>query len=234
MRKRFIVGLAVVVGLYFLGSVRENVRQPLSSQPSAPNRISQREANPGAAPQPANKEPIAPTIVQPPTQRSITPSASAPMKQSFIRGKAVALRDGPGKSFEILDRYDGGREVDVLGMKGDWAQIRDRLTQREGWIFASLLSDARPEIPKQSAAPEPKAKPVPRGVPDIPDTAIIQRLIAASAANYPGSCPCPESYDQGGRRCGKRSAWSKGGGYAPLCYASDITPSMITAFRKRQ
>lgn len=196
--------------------------------------MSQQETNPGAASLPANKEPIAPAIVQPPTQRSITPSALAPIKRSYIRGKAVALRDGPGKSFEILDRYDGGREVDVLGTKGDWAQIRDRLTQREGWIFASLLSDTQPESPRQSAAPEPKAKPAPGGVPAIPDTAIIQRLIAASAANYPGSCPCPESYDRGGRRCGKRSAWAKGGGYAPLCYASDITPAMIAASRKRQ
>ena len=30
-----------------------------------------------------------------------------------------------------------------------------------------------------------------------------------------------------GRRCGGNSAWSKGGGYSPLCYPSDVTQRMI-------
>ena len=46
--------------------------------------------------------------------------------------------------------------------------------------------------------------------------------IAESIANYPGSCPCPYSRASNGSKCGKRSAWSKPGGYEPLCYESDI------------
>ena len=30
-----------------------------------------------------------------------------------------------------------------------------------------------------------------------------------------------------GSACGGRSAWSRQGGYAPLCYENDVTPAMI-------
>lgn len=233
MRKRFFVGFAVLAGLYLLGSPGKEARQS-SSPPHIAFRPIQTETNAAAEPLPVNLEPAAPAIVHLP--ENLTPmwqSAAAQPKRAFIRGKAVALRNGPAKNFQILDRFDAGREVDVLGTDGEWAQVRDGLTQREGWVFASLLSDVRPERPQQDAEPAPKQKPAARAVPDIPESLVIQRLIAASIANYPGSCACPENYDRAGRRCGKRSAWAKGGGYAPLCYASDITPAMISAFRER-
>ncbi|HEX8655530.1 MAG TPA: hypothetical protein VF693_09950 [Allosphingosinicella sp.] len=65
------------------------------------------------------------------------------------------------------------------------------------------------------------------------DAQIRQRLIRQSIASYPGSCPCPYSVDRAGRRCGGRSAYSRPGGYAPLCYPSDITPAMIREARGR-
>ncbi|HEX8365272.1 MAG TPA: hypothetical protein VF603_08320 [Allosphingosinicella sp.] len=65
------------------------------------------------------------------------------------------------------------------------------------------------------------------------DAQIRQRLIRQSIAAYPGSCPCPYSVDRAGRRCGARSAYSRPGGYAPLCYPSDITPAMIRSARDR-
>ena len=48
-------------------------------------------------------------------------------------------------------------------------------------------------------------------------------MISESIANYPGKCPCPYSMMNNGNECGKRSAYSKPGGYKPLCYVSDIT-----------
>jgi len=36
-----------------------------------------------------------------------------------------------------------------------------------------------------------------------------------------------------GRRCGKRSAYSKPGGHAPLCYPKDISDAMLRRFRGR-
>ena len=49
-----------------------------------------------------------------------------------------------------------------------------------------------------------------------------EQLINESIAKYPGQCPCPYSIMTNGYRCGKRSAYSKPGGYEPLCYESDI------------
>jgi hypothetical protein len=65
------------------------------------------------------------------------------------------------------------------------------------------------------------------------DAQIRQRLIRQSIAAYGGSCACPYNVDRGGRRCGGRSAWSRPGGAAPLCYARDVTPAMIRASRGR-
>jgi hypothetical protein len=65
------------------------------------------------------------------------------------------------------------------------------------------------------------------------DAQIRQRLIRQSIAAYSGSCPCPYSSDRAGRRCGARSAYSRPGGAAPLCYPSDVTPAMLRAARGR-
>lgn len=69
---------------------------------------------------------------------------------------------------------------------------------------------------------------------ELSDAQIRQTLIARSIATYPGNCPCPYNVDRAGRQCGRRSAYSKQGGYAPLCYPADITPEMIERYRDRQ
>lgn len=65
------------------------------------------------------------------------------------------------------------------------------------------------------------------------DAAIRQALIRQSIASYPGSCPCPYSTDRAGRSCGRRSAYSRPGGYAPLCYPADVSAAEIQAYRRR-
>lgn len=65
------------------------------------------------------------------------------------------------------------------------------------------------------------------------DAEIKQEIIALSIAGYSGSCPCPYNTDRGGRRCGARSAYSRKGGAAPLCYPDDVTPAMVKAHRQR-
>ncbi len=49
-----------------------------------------------------------------------------------------------------------------------------------------------------------------------------EEMIKESITNYLGKCPCPYSIMSNGKKCGKRSAYSKPGGYEPLCYISDI------------
>ena len=58
---------------------------------------------------------------------------------------------------------------------------------------------------------------------------IIQDIIANSIASYPGKCACPYQRTSNGSRCGKRSAYSKPGGYEPLCFPSDVTDEMISS-----
>lgn len=67
----------------------------------------------------------------------------------------------------------------------------------------------------------------------LTDAEIRKILIADSRADYDGNCPCPYDTDRAGRRCGKRSAYSRPGGESPLCYDHDVTAEMIAAYRKR-
>lgn len=64
------------------------------------------------------------------------------------------------------------------------------------------------------------------------DTQIKQAIIRESLASYPGNCPCPYSSMRNGQACGKRSAYSKPGGYSPICYEADVTPEMVNEYRK--
>ncbi|WP_129642607.1 hypothetical protein [Peristeroidobacter agariperforans] len=68
---------------------------------------------------------------------------------------------------------------------------------------------------------------------DLAEEQIRKALIQQSIAAYPGSCPCPYNVDRAGRQCGRRSAYSKQGGYSPLCYPADVTPEMVARYRNR-
>jgi hypothetical protein len=65
------------------------------------------------------------------------------------------------------------------------------------------------------------------------DEKIIQNIISESIANYAGNCPCPYNRASNGSSCGRRSAYSKPGGYAPVCYARDVTPAMISTYKHK-
>lgn len=64
------------------------------------------------------------------------------------------------------------------------------------------------------------------------DAQIRQILIDESIAAYSGNCPCPYSTARNGSRCGRRSAYSREGGAAPLCYPKDVTDEMVQAWRE--
>lgn len=66
------------------------------------------------------------------------------------------------------------------------------------------------------------------------DAQIKQRIIRESIASYPGNCPCPYNTDRAGRRCGARSAYSRPGGHAPLCYPADVSAAQVRSYRARR
>lgn len=63
------------------------------------------------------------------------------------------------------------------------------------------------------------------------DAEIKKMIISDSISSYPGNCPCPYNSAKNGSRCGGRSAWSRAGGYSPICYESDVTEDMINKWR---
>ena len=62
---------------------------------------------------------------------------------------------------------------------------------------------------------------------------IKQAIIQESMAAYPGTCPCPYNVARNGSSCGRRSAYSRPGGRAPLCYPADVTDAMVEKYRKQ-
>jgi len=63
--------------------------------------------------------------------------------------------------------------------------------------------------------------------------AIKQKIIQQSIENYSGNCPCPYNTASNGSRCGKRSAYNRAGGYAPLCYPEDVSDRMVKEYKGR-
>ena len=66
----------------------------------------------------------------------------------------------------------------------------------------------------------------------LTDAQIRAVIIRQSIASYPGTCACPHNVARNGSSCGRRSAYSRGGGYAPMCYASDVSDAAVSAYRR--
>lgn len=183
----------------------------------------------------ASKPDPVPANAQPDNDASKFVRASPPQQNQmelFVRGKRVAFRKNPDKQSPIIDRLNSGDPVILIEREPEWSKVIEPLTRRVGWIANHLLADKKPVSLKQDATPKvpekPKALPT---QPVLSDAAIIQKIITASISRYRGSCPCPFNVDRGGRSCGRRSAYSKPGGAAPICYEQDVSIEMIEQMR---
>ena len=67
----------------------------------------------------------------------------------------------------------------------------------------------------------------------LTDAQVRELIVQESIQSYPGNCPCPFNTDRAGRRCGGRSAYSRAGGYAPICYAGEVTAEQVSEYRAR-
>jgi len=72
------------------------------------------------------------------------------------------------------------------------------------------------------------------GAEALTDAQVRKRMIDESIAAYHGACPCPDSKNRSGRKCGKNSAYSKPGGQAPLCYPEDIPDDQVDKYRNER
>lgn len=105
-------------------------------------------------------------------------------------------------------------------------------------ICAALLAIHATSLRADSlSVPDPKASPAPSDTTTkeiLADAAIAALIIAGSIALYKARgrpCACPSDTMRNGHACGGRSAWSKAGGAKPLCFPTDITSEMISAYR---
>jgi len=68
---------------------------------------------------------------------------------------------------------------------------------------------------------------------NVTDDQVAQQIIKESIANYPGPCACPYNHARNGSSCGRRSAYSRTGGYDTVCYREDVSANDITAYREQ-
>lgn len=105
----------------------------------------------------------------------------------------------------------------------------------------------RPESKRKVEAASPAAPAVSPDTTPRPDSkrkveavltaaAIAAIIVQASRDQYYATghpCACPNDTMRNGRACGGRSAYSRPGGAAPLCYPSDVSAAMIDSYRQR-
>ena len=121
----------------------------------------------------------------------------------------------------LIGKLGQRRTVRILAMNARSEEVTDRI---------SLTGSSRAigVLPCSSAAQSSA------GGPSGPSDAEIRRiLVRQSISRYSGSCPCPYNTDRAGRRCGRRSAYSKPGGASPLCYPGDVSDRAVAAYRAR-
>jgi len=70
----------------------------------------------------------------------------------------------------------------------------------------------------------------------ISAAAIAALIVKESRSAYYATgrhCACPDDRMRNGHVCGGRSAYSRPGGAAPLCYPGDVTAAQISEYRAR-
>jgi SH3-like domain-containing protein len=166
------------------------------------------------------------------------PAADAEKLQLFdetryVTASALNLRSGPGTTHTIIRTLNSASALKVGEARSGWLRVSTPEGEI-GWVSEEFTSSDRPKI---EAAPKP---PAPHRAPTIatrtaaasPDrSANVDAIISRSRSSYSGNCPCPYDHDSAGRRCGRRSAYSRPGGEAPLCYPEDVTEAMIRQHR---
>ena len=121
----------------------------------------------------------------------------------------------------LIGKLGQRRNVRILALNARNEEVTDRI---------SLTGSSRAigALPCSSAAQSSASRP------SGPSDAEIRRtIVRQSISRYSGSCPCPYNTDRAGRRCGRRSAYSKPGGASPLCYPGDVSDRAVEAYRGR-
>ena len=159
-----------------------------------------------------------------------------------MRGRAVLILLG----LTAFGAYSVGRQSAPVS-NAPVPAIKSPSALAQPVAFIGPAAQAPAPAPNASSGPTPSTK---AGLPDKPaapdakrkvETALTAAAIAAiivqaSRDQYHATgrpCACPDDSARNGSACGGRSAYSRPGGAAPLCYPSDVTAEMIESYRQR-
>lgn len=147
----------------------------------------------------------------------------------FVTGDRLRVRSGPSTSHAVVGHLDRGDRIRLQEEDGDW--VKAVTSFGSGWVSSKFVSIERPSVAAAS-------KPQPSRTIAAPTNQEIREarkaIIRQSIQGYSGSCPCPYNTDRAGRRCGGRSAWSRPGGYSPICYDSDVSDARVNSYLARK
>lgn len=157
----------------------------------------------------------------------------ANVKVLYVSGSVVNLRSKATTNSRIVSKLRRGTKVRINGEnEGKWIPISVDNPSISGWMHGDFLKATKPRVGTASKQTAKKKRSI-----AAPTTKEIktaqQQIIRQSINSYSGSCPCPYNRDRAGRRCGGRSAWSRPGGYSPVCYASDVSEARLKTYFKR-
>lgn len=162
-------------------------------------------------------DPLAPTTTPP--EEATEPQAEEPEIAPpaeiwrYALSSKIRLRLTPSARGRQVGSVAHGARMRVLSESGDWIEVEGVTSGLRGWARRKDLAETRPPPPRVS------------------DARFRRDAILEQIASYPGNCPCPYYTDAAGRSCGARSAYSKGGGYAPYCYPRDVPDDEVESRR---
>jgi Bacterial SH3 domain len=166
-----------------------------------------------------------------------TPEIHAPRRRSrtlfVVTGPDPTLRDRPASDSRVVTKLAANVRLRELGRRDDWVLVRGT-AGLQGWVQASGVTAEEPRTAARRRRHDSASKRLGENTsPMLSDDTIVNRLIQESIARHPGPCVCPYHPREGSTLCETLSAHSRGGSRAPLCFASEITPAMITAYRQQ-
>lgn len=165
----------------------------------------------------------------PPSSLANLQSETVPEQWLYVQPRRLNCRASPTATSASLRTLSGGEPVGVLETRGDWSQLKGGVLC---WAKTRYLGPEKAQpSPSNPRRERDDAKPA---IARLSAAAVRRRMISDSIDRYPGNCPCPYNTTRNGARCGGRSAYSRGGGYAPLCYAGDISAADIDAWRQQE
>jgi hypothetical protein len=171
---------------------------------------------------------LSPTDAEAPRHRSAT--------AFVISGPDLSLRDRASLEGHVLEKLPMDARLRELERREGWVLVRAR-SGSQGWVPASSVTaeDARTAEARKwrKWRKHRLAKRLENVRPVLRTETVVRLLIRESIARHPGPCACPYHPHRGRTLCKTRSAHSRGGPRAPLCFASDITPAMVAAYGER-